>query len=109
MRGQLVGQQVRVGGHDRVADLDRPAVDVVSGAHQPEHRHPGRQGEQAQCRRCGQEYASLMHVEDLITVEQQLGYRYEMPDSPVEHYQRICPRCRRALLGLAQGALWMTG
>ncbi len=66
----------------------------------------GKQGEQAKCRRCGNEFASRMHVEDLITVEKQLGYRYEMPDSPVEHYQWICPRCRRALLGLAQGVLW---
>lgn len=66
----------------------------------------GKQGEQAKCRRCGDEFASKMHVEDLITVEQQLGYHYEMPDSPVEHYQWICPRCRRALLGLAQGKMW---
>ncbi len=65
------------------------------------------QGEQAKCRRCGEEFASRMHVQDLIVVEQQLGYHYEMPDSPVEHYQWICPRCRRALLGLAQGQLWV--
>jgi hypothetical protein len=25
---------------------------------------------------------------------------------PAAHYQEICPRCRRALFGLAQGALW---
>ena len=71
------------------------------------YKDVGRQGEQAACRRCGQEFASRMHVEDLITVEQQLGYRYEISDSPVEHYQWICPRCRRALLGLAQGSLWV--
>jgi hypothetical protein len=23
------------------------------------------------------------------------------------HYQEICPACRRALFGLAQGALWI--
>jgi hypothetical protein len=45
-------------------------------------------------------------VEDLITVEKQLGYKYEMPGSPVEHYQWICPKCRRALLALSQGQLW---
>ena len=66
----------------------------------------GKQGEQAKCRRCGNEFASRMHVEDLIRVERQLGYRYEMPDSSAEHYQWICPRCRRALLALAQGQLW---
>ena len=27
-------------------------------------------------------------------------------DGRREHYQEICPRCRRALFGLAQGALW---
>jgi ribosomal protein S27AE len=46
-----------------------------------------------------------MHVEDLIKVERELGYRYETADSKVEHYQWICPRCRRALLALAQGRL----
>jgi len=70
------------------------------------YKDVGRQGEQARCRRCDQEFASRMHVEDLITVERELGYRYEVPDSPIEHYQWICPRCRRALLGLAQGKLW---
>ena len=47
-----------------------------------------------------------MHVEDLIGVEQELGYRYELPDTAAEHYQWICPRCRRTLLGLAQAQLW---
>jgi hypothetical protein len=70
------------------------------------YKDVGKQGEQAACRRCGTEFASRMHVEDLITVERELGYRYEMPDSPVEHYQWICPKCRRAMLALAQGELW---
>jgi nitrate/nitrite transporter NarK len=34
--------------------------------------------EQARCRRCGEAYASKMHVEDLIEVERKLGFRYEM-------------------------------
>jgi hypothetical protein len=70
------------------------------------YKDVGRQGEQAHCRRCGEAFASRMHIEDLILVEQQLGYQYEMPGTTVEHYQWICPRCRRALLGLAQGAAW---
>jgi hypothetical protein len=70
------------------------------------YKEVGRQGEQAACRRCGQEFASRMHVEDLILVERQLGYRYDLPGSAVEHYQWVCPRCRRALLGIAQGNLW---
>jgi hypothetical protein len=43
-------------------------------------------------------------VRDLITVERELGFRYELPDGG--HYQEVCPKCRRALVGLAQGALW---
>jgi hypothetical protein len=70
------------------------------------YKDVGRQGEQAKCRRCGQEFASRMHVEDLITVQQQLGYRYEMPGT-TEHYQWICPKCRRSLVALAQGQLWL--
>jgi hypothetical protein len=73
------------------------------------YKDVGRQGEQACCRRCGEEFASRMHVEDLITVEQQLGYCYEMPGSPAGHYQWVCPRCRRALFGLAQSRLWQRG
>ena len=34
-------------------------------------------------------------------VEQELGFRYELPDGG--HYQEVCPQCRRALFGLAQG------
>ena len=47
-----------------------------------------------------------MHVEDLIEVERQLGFTYEIPGAPDDHYQWICPRCRRASLAMAQGALW---
>jgi hypothetical protein len=46
-----------------------------------------------------------MHVEDLIRVQRELGYRYETAYDHGEHYQWICPRCRRALLALAQGKL----
>jgi hypothetical protein len=66
----------------------------------------GTQTEPAHCRRCGEAFASRVHVEDLITVERQLGYHYETPGSNAEHYQWICPRCRRLLLGLSQGNLW---
>ena len=70
------------------------------------YKNAGKRGEQAECRRCGKPFASLMHVQDLITVEKQLGYKYELNQSPTEHYQWICPPCRRALFGLAQGRLW---
>ena len=47
-----------------------------------------------------------MHVEDLIEVQRQLGFRYEIPDNAVEHYQWICPPCRRASFVMAQSGLW---
>ena len=62
-----------------------------------------RDGEAA-CTRCGHSFASRSMVRDLMTVESELGFRYELPDG--SHYQQVCPRCRRALFGLAQGALW---
>jgi hypothetical protein len=60
----------------------------------------------AACRRCKQEFAPLLQINDLIEVERELGYRYETNIPGVEHYQRICPSCRRAMLGIAQGELW---
>ncbi|WP_394823187.1 hypothetical protein [Pendulispora albinea] len=65
-------------------------------------------GEQARCRRCDKPYAGSAMVRDLITVERELGFRYELRGH-VEHYQWICPRCRRALFGLAQTAMWKPG
>ena len=53
----------------------------------------------AHCARCDAEYAPLLQINDLIEVEKELGYRYG-------DYQRICPACRRILLGIAQGAVW---
>ncbi len=63
----------------------------------------------ARCRRCGHAFASAMHVKDLIKTEQALGYDYRSPDPSVEHFQWICPRCRRALLALAQSSLKASG
>jgi hypothetical protein len=71
------------------------------------YKEAGARGEQARCRRCGEPYAPAAMVRDLIAVERQLGFAYEMrAASGADHYQQICPRCRRALFGLAQGALW---
>lgn len=70
------------------------------------YKDVGEAEEAAHCRRCGDPFTSRMHVEDLIEVERQLGYQYEMPGSDVEHYQWICPPCRRAVVAQAQGALW---
>jgi hypothetical protein len=61
-------------------------------------------GPRASCRRCGAPHAPEPMVSDLALVERQLGFAYELPGGG--HYQEVCPRCRRALFGLAQGALW---
>lgn len=85
------------------------------------------------CKRCDREFAPLMQIDDLIDVERDLGYDYGIPsredgeesgrqdrpthttrsladardDRPrVDHYQRICPSCRRKMIALAQGDLW---
>jgi hypothetical protein len=48
-----------------------------------------------------------MMVRDLIAVERDLGFSYDMESAQgAEHYQHICPRCRRALVALAQGRVW---
>ncbi|MGZ5445569.1 MAG: MFS transporter [Thermoanaerobaculia bacterium] len=65
----------------------------------------------AKCARCEQEYAPLLQINDLIEVERELGYRYEIPptdnrQSTTDHYQRICPACRRSMLAISQGRLW---
>ena len=60
----------------------------------------------AACVRCRQEFAPLLQINDLIEVERELGYRYETNAPGVEHYQRICPACRRSMLGIAQGEIW---
>ncbi|MCC7415552.1 MAG: MFS transporter [Acidobacteria bacterium] len=84
------------------------------------YKDAGAGGEQAICRRCARPYAPLMMVRDLIAVERDLGFSYEMPGAGeqgggaaagtgVSHYQQICPRCRRALYGLAQGRTWAGG
>jgi hypothetical protein len=69
------------------------------------YKEVGTDGEKALCRRCGHPFTSAMKVQDLIDTERALGFRYETGDA-VEHYQWVCPPCRRALFALAQGRLW---
>src|SRR5215831_1506264 len=67
------------------------------------YKYVGRRTPQQTCARCGQPFASQLWVSDLEKVEAELGFDYRLPDGG--HYQRVCPRCRRALFGLSQGAL----
>jgi hypothetical protein len=82
------------------------------------YKDSGARSEQARCARCGGEYTSAAMVRDLILVERDLGFRYEVKSPAGDfrgssdralHYQEICPACRRALFGLSQGALWRAG
>jgi hypothetical protein len=68
------------------------------------YKKEGQAGAQASCLRCGQAYASQMHVQDLKTVLDDIGFnfRFATPAGEV-HYQDICPPCRRRLLALNQG------
>ena len=68
------------------------------------YKDAGRAGDQAHCLRCGTPFASTMMIADLTVVERQLGFTYELPHGA--HYQQVCSRCRRALFGLSQTALW---
>jgi hypothetical protein len=74
------------------------------------YKDAGRQGDQAECRRCGRPFAPAMMIRDLIQVERELGFRYELNGSTQHpapaHYQELCPKCRRAMFGLAQADLW---
>ncbi|MCB9867358.1 MAG: MFS transporter [Phycisphaerales bacterium] len=81
--------------------LQRPAQIGVAF-----YRDIGGRAGLAACARCGQEYATRMQIDDLIEVERRLGYRYELGDGQADHYQRVCPQCRRAMLAIAQGMLW---
>ena len=68
------------------------------------YKKVGAAGERAHCRRCGEDFASAMHVADLKTVLDELGFDYRFAGAQGEvHYQDICPACRRALLALNQG------
>jgi hypothetical protein len=68
------------------------------------YRQEGLAGPAARCLRCGTDFASKLHVEDLKTVLDELGYNFRFATPAGEfHYQEICPPCRRRLLALNQG------
>jgi hypothetical protein len=67
------------------------------------YRDIGQEEPPATCVRCDQPFATQTHVHDLIQIEAELGYQYEMPGG---HYQHVCPGCRRKMLALAQHAAW---
>ena len=68
------------------------------------YKRVGAAGEQAACIRCGQPFGSRLHVDDLKRVQAALGIRYELADG--QHYQDVCPACRRKNLAIVQDAAW---
>lgn len=69
------------------------------------YEHEAEKTGKANCVRCGDAFASRQQIADLIGIQHELGYRYEIADM-TEHYQYVCPRCRRATLVLTQGQRW---
>ncbi|MGE5644618.1 MAG: MFS transporter [Acidobacteriota bacterium] len=53
------------------------------------------------CTRCGERFASKMHIDDLRTILPQLGFDYAIP-GPAGHWQALCPACKRKSLSAAQ-------
>jgi len=61
----------------------------------------GETGEPALCKRCGERFASRMHIEDLQRVLPQVGFDYRVAGSDTI-WQELCPACKRKSLSLAQ-------
>jgi hypothetical protein len=61
----------------------------------------GAAGESAICRRCGEHFASRMHIDDLKQVLPQLGFDYSVAGADAT-WQDLCPACKRKSLSLAQ-------
>jgi hypothetical protein len=59
------------------------------------YKREGAEGPQQACARCGEPFASQLQMDDLKDVLPQVGFDYGT-------YQDHCPRCRRALVALAQ-------
>jgi NNP family nitrate/nitrite transporter-like MFS transporter len=69
------------------------------------YKKEGAQCPQVACHCCQEPFASQMHVDDLKSVLDELGfdYRFQTPSGEV-HYQNTCPPCRRKLLVASQGS-----
>ncbi len=65
------------------------------------YQQAGEEGESAKCARCGEPYASRMHIDDLETVLLQLGFDYSL-SGPAGNWQNLCPACKRKSLSSAQ-------
>ncbi|MGB9467235.1 MAG: MFS transporter [Candidatus Acidiferrum sp.] len=60
----------------------------------------GEEGEPALCKRCGERFASRMHVDDLKRVLPQVGFDYRIEGTGAT-WQELCPACKRKSISLA--------
>jgi MFS transporter, NNP family, nitrate/nitrite transporter len=69
------------------------------------YQEAGLQDPGAACARCGQRFASRMHIDDLRAVLPQVGFDYALASGRTggpQHWQQLCPACKRKSLSLAQ-------
>jgi NNP family nitrate/nitrite transporter-like MFS transporter len=65
------------------------------------YQQAGETDEGTHCARCGERFASRMHIDDLRRVLPEVGFDYTMP-GPAGHWQALCPGCKRKTLAAAQ-------
>jgi hypothetical protein len=64
------------------------------------YQEAGSQDGGSVCLRCGERFASKMHIDDLRLVLKQLGFNYSLPDA--NSWQDLCPACKRKSIARAQ-------
>lgn len=65
------------------------------------YHEEGDAGAPALCVRCGERFASRMHVDDLQAVLPELGFDYTVA-GPAGNWTSLCPACKRRTLATAQ-------
>jgi MFS transporter, NNP family, nitrate/nitrite transporter len=76
--------------------FQRPAQLGVKLYHEAGLRDAG-----AMCARCGERFASRMHIDDLRAILPRVGFDYRVPGS-AGSWQELCPACKRKTLSIAQ-------
>jgi NNP family nitrate/nitrite transporter-like MFS transporter len=71
------------------------------------YQRAGEEGEGAACARCGERFASRMHVDDLKQGLAELGFDYRLGGVDAQghqqgHWQELCPACKRKTIAGAQ-------
>ena len=65
------------------------------------YQHAGESDPGTACARCGQRFASRIHIDDLKRVLPRLGFDYRIA-GPAGTWQELCPACKRITLSRAQ-------